>query len=54
MKTTTEFTKQLHKLNLTQYYKGIKINNVLGRWQVGIKSFESLGAAKQFIDTFKK
>ena len=46
------FTDLLEKVMQPETYKGIRIKNVLGRFQIGIKSFKTIELAKEFIDTF--
>lgn len=43
----------LIKVMQPEIYRGIALKNVLGRWQYGIKSFETKGALKGFIDKIK-
>lgn len=44
------YTNELHKVMYQEYYRGILLNNVLGKWQYGIKSFDTKDELKKFID----
>jgi len=49
-----DYKEQLLKVMQPEYYKGVPLRNVLGRWQYGMKSFETKEDLKRFIDKCKK
>lgn len=47
------YSEQLSKV-MNERYKGVRLNNILGRWMYGLKSFDTKEDLKKFIDEIKK
>ena len=48
------YVEQLKKVMQMEYYKGVPLRNVLGKWVYGVKSFDTKEDLKKFIDKCKK